>query len=77
MRITPDLIKSCNQHINAIKQRQLDMRGLKVPMIENLGATMDFYDCLDLSDNEIISLSSFSILKNLKSMILTNNRISK
>lgn len=77
MRITPDLIKSCYQHINAIKQRQLDMRGLKIPIIENQGATMDFYDCLDMSDNEITTLSSFSILKNLKSIILTNNRISK
>lgn len=76
MRITPDQINSCPQFINAIKQRQLDMRGLKIPMIENLGATMDFYDCLDMSDNEIISLSSFSIQKNLSSLILTNNRIS-
>jgi hypothetical protein len=27
MRITPDLILSCSQTINAIKQRQLNLRG--------------------------------------------------
>ena len=28
-------------------------RGYKIPVIENLGTTMDQFDCIDFSDNEI------------------------
>lgn len=36
--------------------------GLKIPIIENLGTTLDFYDYIDLSNNEITVLASFSTL---------------
>ena len=28
-------------------------RGYKIPVIENLGTTMDQFDCIDFSDNEV------------------------
>jgi U2 small nuclear ribonucleoprotein A' len=28
-------------------------RGYKIPVIENLGTTLDQFDCIDFSDNEI------------------------
>ena len=31
----------------------LSCRGYKIPVIENLGTTMDQFDCIDFSDNEI------------------------
>ena len=39
MRLNSDLIQSSNQYINALKQRQIDLRGYKLGAIENLGAT--------------------------------------
>ena len=29
------------------------IRGYKIPVIENLGTTMDQFDCIDFSDNEV------------------------
>jgi len=55
----------------------LDLRSKKITAIENLGATLDFFDHIDLSDNEIKRLGNFSLLKRLKTLNLTNNRISK
>jgi U2 small nuclear ribonucleoprotein A' len=39
MKITADLICRAGQFLNALKERELDLRGYKVPAIENLGAT--------------------------------------
>jgi len=44
-------------------------------VIENLGATQDQYDSLDLSDNEITKFEGFPILNRLKTILLSNNRI--
>lgn len=40
-----------------------------------MGATLNFFECIDLSDNEIRKLGNFSYLDRLTSLILTNNRI--
>eukprot|EP01017_Pseudomicrothorax_dubius_P024888 TRINITY_DN2648_c0_g2_i4.p1 TRINITY_DN2648_c0_g2~~TRINITY_DN2648_c0_g2_i4.p1 ORF type:complete len:153 (+),score=39.33 TRINITY_DN2648_c0_g2_i4:47-460(+) len=76
-RINAELIQHAHQFLNPLKERQLDLRGYKISAIENLGATMDYFECIDLSDNEITKLGNFSLLKRLKSLILTNNRIAK
>ncbi|KAL4442832.1 hypothetical protein ABPG74_010721 [Tetrahymena malaccensis] len=76
-KITAELIQNSSQTINPLNERQLDLKGLKIYIIENLGATLDFFDCIDLSDNEIKKLGNFSILQRLKTLILNNNKISK
>lgn len=43
--------------------------------MESLGATQDQFDAIDLSDNDIIKLENFPILKRCKSLIVNNNRI--
>ena len=40
-----------------------------------MGATLNFFECIDLSDNEIRKLDNFSFLDKLTTLILTNNRI--
>ncbi|KAF7235250.1 hypothetical protein EG68_10733, partial [Paragonimus skrjabini miyazakii] len=75
VRITPELIENAPQFTNAIKDRELDLRGYKFPVIENLGSTLDQFDTIDLSDNEIRKLDGFPLLKRLKCLILTNNKI--
>ena len=37
----------------------------------------DGYDCIDLSDNDIVRLENFPLLKRLKMVLLSNNRISR
>ncbi|KAG5459890.1 MAG: leucine-rich repeat-domain-containing protein, partial [Olpidium bornovanus] len=39
MKITADLIQNSPSFINAVKDRELDLRGNKINQIENLGAT--------------------------------------
>ena len=44
-------------------------------MIENLGATFDMYDAIDLSDNHIRKLDGFPMLPRLSTLYLNNNKI--
>lgn len=37
----------------------------------------DSFDCIDLSDNDIVRLENFPLLKRLKMLLLSNNRISR
>ncbi|KAK3821458.1 MAG: small nuclear ribonucleoprotein U2A [Benniella sp.] len=77
MRLTPELIAQAPCYLNAVKDRELDLRSHKIPAIENLGVTRDLNDSLDLTDNDIRSLSNFPSLPRLKCLLLSNNRISK
>jgi len=51
------------------------MRGCKLSVIENLGVTLDQFDCMDMSDNDIKKLEGFPLLKRLKMILLNNNRV--
>ncbi|KAJ1526645.1 hypothetical protein ONE63_008230 [Megalurothrips usitatus] len=75
VKLTPDLINQSMQYINPVRDRELDLRGYKIPVIENMGATMDQFDTIDLSDNDIRKLDGFPLLKRLKCLLLNNNRI--
>jgi len=77
MRLTADLILRSPSYFNPIKEREIDLRGNKISVIENLGATQDQYDCIDLSDNEISKLENFPLLNRLRTLFLNTNRISK
>jgi len=77
MRLTADLILRSRSYLNPLKEREVDLRGNKIAVIENLGATQDQYDCLDLSDNEINKLDNFPQLNRVKCLLLSNNRISR
>jgi len=77
MRLTLDLLQQAEQSLNPAKSRQLQLRGYKIPAIENLGGTNDAYECIDLSDNDLIKIGNFPPLKRLKVLMLMNNRISR
>lgn len=78
MRLTVELVEGAAQYIHpATKDRELDLRGYKIPLIENLGATLDHFDSIDFSDNEIRKLENFPLLKRVKKLLFSNNRISK
>eukprot|EP00299_Pterocystis_sp_00344_P007729 c2639_g1_i2.p1 GENE.c2639_g1_i2~~c2639_g1_i2.p1 ORF type:complete len:256 (+),score=62.12 c2639_g1_i2:50-769(+) len=77
MRLTVDLILSARSFTNAIKDRQIDLRGYKIAIIENIGATQDQFDAIDLSDNEIRKLDNFSLIHRCHTLFLNNNRINR
>ncbi len=45
--------------------------------IENLGATQNQFDSMDLSDNAVIILEGFTKLPRLKTLLLSNNRVTR
>ncbi|XP_031556310.1 U2 small nuclear ribonucleoprotein A'-like [Actinia tenebrosa] len=75
MKITADLILQCAQYTNAVKDRELDLRGYKISVIENMGATLDQFDTIDMSDNDIRKIEGFALLKRLKTLLFNSNRI--
>lgn len=76
MKLTVDIIEQAAQYINpATHDRELDLRALKISQIENLGATLDQFDCIDFSDNNIRKLDGFPLLLRIKKLLLNNNRI--
>lgn len=49
--------------------------GYKIPLIENLGATLNQFDTIDFSDNEVRKVDNFPYLPRLKCLLFNNNRI--
>ncbi|XP_033108611.1 U2 small nuclear ribonucleoprotein A'-like [Anneissia japonica] len=75
VKLTPELIEQCAQYINPVRDRELDLRGYKIPVIENLGATLDQFDTIDFSDNDVRKVDGFPLLKRLRHILLNNNRV--
>lgn len=75
MRLTADLVREAPSYLNPLMQRELGLRGYKIQAIENLGATQDQYQAIDFSDNDLIKLDGFPVLKRLEALIINNNRI--
>ncbi|EAU93140.1 small nuclear ribonucleoprotein polypeptide A [Coprinopsis cinerea okayama7 len=75
MKLTPELLAQAQSYINAVKERELDLRGFKIPAIENLGVTRDQHDAIDFTDNAIITLGNLPLLRRLRTLLLANNRI--
>lgn len=53
----------------------ISITGYKIPQIENLGATLDQFDTIDFSENDLRKLDGFPYLPRLKCLLLNNNRI--
>ncbi|XVF16915.1 hypothetical protein REPUB_Repub10bG0072000 [Reevesia pubescens] len=77
VKLTADLIWKSPHFFNALKERELDLRGNKIAVIENLGATEDQFDTIDLSDNEIVKLDNFPYLNRLGTIFINNNRVTR
>ncbi|XP_077376572.1 U2 small nuclear ribonucleoprotein A' isoform X3 [Festucalex cinctus] len=75
VKLSAELIEQAAQYTNPVRDRELDLRGYKIPVLENLGATLDQFDTVDFSDNEVRKLDGFPLLKRLKTLLMNNNRI--
>lgn len=78
MRLTAELIEQSAQYTNqSTNDREISFRDYKINEIENLGATLDQFDCIDFTDNDLRRLDNFPLLLRLKKLLLSNNRIQK
>jgi len=76
MRLTPDFVSKAQSHLNPLKERELELRGLQIPAIENLASHQGTYDTLNLTDNSITSLGNIPLLTRLQSIHIAQNQIS-
>jgi len=77
MRITVDILPYGDVCITPAQEREYRLRKLRIPVIENIGIIGDAFECLNLSDNSIVSLGGFPRLEMLTSLVLTNNQIKR
>jgi U2 small nuclear ribonucleoprotein A' len=75
MRMTVDILQHGEISITPAQEREYKLHGLRIPMIENLGIIGDCYECLNLSNNSLVSLSGFPKFELLQTLILSNNQI--
>jgi U2 small nuclear ribonucleoprotein A' len=75
MRITVELLSQAEQRTNPVGDRELVLRELGIPMIENLGAARDDFDSYDLSNNRISRLENFPKLHRLAHLHCAGNLI--
>ncbi|GFZ47345.1 hypothetical protein JCM24511_05088 [Saitozyma sp. JCM 24511] len=68
MRLTPE-------HLNALKDRELELRGLAIPVIENLASHQGTYDTLNLTDNSITVLGNIPLAPRLQAIHIASNQI--
>ncbi|KAL8803794.1 MAG: hypothetical protein Q9223_006058 [Gallowayella weberi] len=74
MRLTAELIQNSLSYLNPLKERELDLRGHKIPTIENLGVAKD-QDAIDFTDNDITAISNFPLSPRLHTLLLARNRV--
>lgn len=77
MKLTAEVIAHAEAGPDALRESQLNLRGLKAPAVENLGAAPDVYDALNLTDNDIRTLTNFPVMKRLRMLYAANNQISR
>lgn len=75
MRLTPEFVSKAPTHLNALKERELELRGLAIPVIENLASHQGTYDTLNLTDNSITVFGNIPLATRIRSIHLGNNQI--
>ncbi|QUC16656.1 uncharacterized protein UV8b_00897 [Ustilaginoidea virens] len=74
MRLTAELIHDSLSYLNPLKERELDLRGHRIPAIENLGAAGP-HDSIDFTDNDIQVLGNFPLSPRITTLLLARNRV--
>lgn len=77
MRLSPDILLRAENYLNPVKEREINLRGFKFSLIENISVLQDQFDVIDLSDNEIRKLENFPKMQRLSTILLNNNYVSR
>lgn len=75
MRLTPEFVAKAPSHLNPLKERELELRGLQIPVIENLASHQGSYDTLNLTDNSITVLGNIPLSHRLQAIHAAQNQI--
>ncbi|KAJ3176166.1 U2 small nuclear ribonucleoprotein A', partial [Irineochytrium annulatum] len=75
VKLDYEVLSEAPSFSDALKERCLDLRELKIPRIENLAITKDQHDTIDLTDNELRKLDNFPKMTRLSTLLVSNNRI--
>jgi len=75
MRLTADVLLHAEHYLNAYRDRELNLRGFKIPVVENISVLQDTFDVIDFSDNEIKKLDNFPFMTRLNAIIMNNNYV--
>ncbi|RYO79435.1 hypothetical protein DL766_006861 [Monosporascus sp. MC13-8B] len=90
MRLTAELLQNSPSWLNALKERELELRGHRIPAIENLGVAgvmavaklkvvlrrLQPQDAIDFVDNDIQVLGNFPLSPRIRTLLLQGNRVS-
>lgn len=78
MRLTPDIVAQGDAGLNCLGERELMLRNLGLPAIENLGLARNGYDVIDLTGNLITMVGKgFPIFPRLHTLYLSHNHIQR
>ncbi|WVQ73792.1 hypothetical protein IAR50_003372 [Cryptococcus sp. DSM 104548] len=75
MRLTHEYVSNAPSHLNPLKERELELRGLQIPVIENLASHQGSYDTLNLSENSITVLGNIPNSPRLQAIHAAGNQI--
>lgn len=76
-RLLPEVIEAAPQFLNPVGQYELSLRDLKIPVVESLGATLNQFDTIDFTNNDIRKLDGFPFLPKIKTLYFANNHIAR
>ncbi|KAI8846885.1 leucine-rich repeat-domain-containing protein [Chytridium lagenaria] len=77
VKLDYEVLSQAPSYLDPVKDRALDLRGLKITKIENLAITKDQNDTIDFTNNDLRKLDNFPPMTRLKCLLLSNNRIQK
>lgn len=78
MRLTPDIVAQGDAGLNCLGERELMLRNLGLPAIENLGLARNGYDVIDLTGNLITTVGKgFPIFPRLHTLYLAHNHVQR
>lgn len=77
VRLTPEVLARAEERINFLGDRELNLRSHAIQVVENLGSLGDQYQALDFTNNELVELGGFPLLRRVRTLNFTNNHISQ
>lgn len=78
MRLTAEVVSEADQGLNCLGERELVLRELAIPVIENLALAKDSFDVIDLTSNQITVLGDgFPPFPRLSALYVGHNRIER
>jgi U2 small nuclear ribonucleoprotein A' len=75
MRISKELLDKCKQSLNAVNEYEINLSNKYIMELNNLTITNNYYESIDLSNNNLVELPKLPKLSKLQTLNLSNNKI--